>query len=620
MSLWAASILLSVSGALGVTSGPQRGMEDWGGARAWKLENSSMRFQATSEKIPAECALHPEMAVHFPTVIQGAQQFYLDGKLVGQFGDPTFQSVESFYGKPQIPCRTFAHGKELRWDVTSYSQYFARIQSMPEIGKPSRWHNLLAEGLHAMVGGMLFVLGAFATVVSWKKVPTRMLVSFALATFSLPFYFICSTAAFFGLDGPMLLLHRVADVSLWIGAIGIFWFLHEQKLVGKRLIQAFFAAAGCAIVTLIFAPNGDVAQVGTSVPFLVTPFVLINALVSLWKFHKAGERISHTLVKFTEIAFFVASAFSDILYILGLHSGAPVFSLGMLGILFFAAVSLEQIVSETYRERDYLRAYLEKEVAVKTESLAKALADLKAAQAEIIASAKLASLGTLSAGIAHEINNSLNFVKGSLGPLANFLKKETLTDSERNKAQKLLNVMQDGLNLTAQIIVNLKTYTRATGTTSREVMQPLVENVLTMLHSKIKKNEVTVRVNIPENFEVELDKVCMTQVLTNLIDNACDAMEGVAGERVLGICVRQEVEHWFLEVSDTGPGIPEDVRAQIFDPFFTTKPVGKGTGLGLYIVNSEIAKRGGKIEACSNPGKGTVMTLKFSTTAQKEAA
>jgi signal transduction histidine kinase len=620
MSSWAASILLALSSALGVSSVPERGINAWGGSKSWQNHGGSLRFDATSTEIPEKCSLNFDMVVHFPTVIQGAHEFYLDEKPVGRFGDPTFQSVESFYGKPQLSCRALAHGKELRWVVTSYSEYFARITEMPRVAPASRFHNFFAEGVHALVGGMLFVLGAFATIVSWKKVPTRMLAFFALATFSLPFYFICTTASFYGVRGEMFTLHRLADVSLWIGAIGIFGFLHEQRLVGKFLFRAFCVSAFTAILTLAVATNGDVAQVGTSVPFLVTPFVLVSALVNLWRFHKQGERLAHTLVKFSEIAFFVASAFSDILFILGLHQGFPVFSLGMLGILFFAAVSLEQVVSETYRERDYLRANLEQEVAFKTNSLAKALSDLKNAQAEIVASAKLASLGTLSAGIAHEINNSLNFVKGSLQPLSNILKKEVISEADRTKAEKLVRVMNDGLSLAAQIIVNLKTYTRATGTVSKETLRPLVENVLTMLHSKIQRLEVRIENAIPDDFVADVDKVCMTQVITNLVDNACDAMENQNGERRIRITAEHSGGGWALIVADNGPGIPEHIRAQIFDPFFTTKPEGKGTGLGLYIVSSEIAKRGGKIEVVSSAEKGTEMKLRFFREQQKEVA
>jgi C4-dicarboxylate-specific signal transduction histidine kinase len=179
--------------------------------------------------------------------------------------------------------------------------------------------------------------------------------------------------------------------------------------------------------------------------------------------------------------------------------------------------------------------------------------------------------------------------------------------------------MNDGLKLTEQIIINLKTYSSRTGTVSYEELLPIVENVLALLKPKLKE-KVTVALNIPPDFQVEMDRVCVTQVLSNLIDNACDAMESNSDERILTIAAQWNESHWTLAVTDNGAGIPENIRSQIFDPFFTTKPVGKGTGLGLYIVRSEMAKRGGKIETLTEAGKGTTVILQFAHSSHKEVA
>ncbi|MEY4064283.1 MAG: hypothetical protein RIR26_491 [Pseudomonadota bacterium] len=619
MSSFAVFILLLVSSFLGVHPVPQQGLEGWDIERSWERVGDYSKFVATNKKIPNLCSTMRGMSVHFPIVIQGSQEFFVDGRSVARFGDPTFRQVQSFYVKPQVDCSVLAQGSELRWEVTSYSQYFARIGMAPEIAPPSRLYSFFSEGLHSLAGGILIVLGAFTLIVAWGKVPVRMLGSFALSTFALALYFMCMTPAFYGINGSMLALHKIADFSLWVGTVGIFLFLYEQKLVKRELLQLFSISAALAVLVIVFAPDGDVAQLGTTLPFLVAPIVLLGSLFSLWRVYKAGEKLSLTMLKLTEISIFSIAAMSDILFVLGIHNGPPVFAVGMLGILFFAAVSLNQIVNETYIERDYLRAHLESEVVSKTASLAKALEDLKTAQAEIISNAKLASLGTLSAGIAHEINNSLNYVRGSLSPLSNLLKRESLTEIEQAKAQKLLSVMNDGLKLTEQIIINLKTYSSRTGTVSYEELLPIVENVLALLKPKLKE-KVTVALNIPPDFQVEMDRVCVTQVLSNLIDNACDAMESNSEERILTIAAQWNESHWTLAVTDNGAGIPENIRSQIFDPFFTTKPVGKGTGLGLYIVRSEMAKRGGKIETLTEAGKGTTVILQFAHSSHKEVA
>lgn len=619
MSSFAVFILLLVSSLLGVHPIPEKGLEDWNVQKTWERAGEYQKFVATNKTIPALCSLMNEKSVHFPIVIQGSQEFFVDGRPVAKFGDPTFRQVQSFYVKPQVDCMTLSQGTELRWEVTSYSKYFARISTTPEIAPPSRFYSFFSEGLHSLAGGILVVLGAFTLIVAWGKVPSRMLGSFALSTFALALYFMCMTPSFYGIDGSMLTLHKIADFSLWLGTVGIFLFLYEQKLVKRGLLQLFSVSAALAVVTIVFANDGDVTQLGTTLPFLVAPVVLLGSLFNLWHAYESGEKFSLTLLKLTEISIFSIAAMSDILFILGVHNGPPIFAVGMLGILFFAAISLNQIVNETYLERDYLRANLEAEVATKTASLAKAIEDLKVAQAEIISNAKLASLGTLSAGIAHEINNSLNYVRGSLNPLSNFLKKDSLTETERAKAQKLVTVMNEGLKLTEQIIINLKTYSSKTGSVSHEELLPLIENVLALLKPKLK-DKVEVKLNIPPHFRVELDPVCVTQVLSNLIDNACDAMESNSGERLLTISAQWNESHWLLSVADNGPGIPDGIRSQIFDPFFTTKPVGKGTGLGLYIVRSEVTKRGGKVETQTEAGRGTTVLLQFVHPSQREVA
>jgi signal transduction histidine kinase len=610
MSAWAANILLMLSSALGVNSMPQELPSGWTITQPWEPRGNYLELKASSTTLPLECQKSPTSQVVFPLVIHSAHNYYLDGKQIGGHGDPAFNKVDSFYAKPTLNCSSLLHGSEFTWKVTAYSHYFARLNSMPTIAESAAGYNLFAYSFHAMAGGMLLILGVFTTIVSWGKVSRTMLVSFAGATLALPFYFICSAPGFFGLPGSMLLHHRLADLGLWLGAVGIFWFLQAQGLFGKRLLHWFLASALAAITILIIAPSGDMAQFGTTIPFFVAPFLLTTSLLNLWRAHRHGQQVSYTIIRLTEILFFVLGSLNDILFILGVTAGPPLLPVGMLGILFFAAVSLEQQVRQTYKERDYLRANLEHEVAAKTESLSKALQDLGAAQAEIIASAKLASLGTLSAGIAHEINNSLNYVNGSLSPLGSILRKESLTDSDRAKAGRLLDVMRDGLHLTAQIISNLKGYARTAGEIETILLRELAESALAILRPKLKK-DIVISLEIPQELAAPLDKVSLTQVLINLIDNGCDAMENNTGEKKLTISAAVAATGWMISIRDTGPGIPDHVRTQMFDPFFTTKPVGKGTGLGLHIVNSEIKKHGGKIEVDSSPGVGTTMTIKF---------
>jgi signal transduction histidine kinase len=137
-----------------------------------------------------------------------------------------------------------------------------------------------------------------------------------------------------------------------------------------------------------------------------------------------------------------------------------------------------------------------------------------------------------------------------------------------------------------------------------------IRNTLTMLNHKLKKNNI----KLVETFQQDLPKANifvseMNQVWTNIIDNAIDALEG-RSDGVLEIRTQKDREFILVRVIDNGPGIPEDIKDKIFDPFFTTKPIGKGTGLGLEVVQQIITQHNGKIDVSSEPGR-TEFTICF---------
>jgi hypothetical protein len=325
MNEWAVAILLTISNALGVSSLPDHVPSDWTLEHAWQPHGDYLQLKASNHAIIAACQATPYKHIVFPLIVHGAHEYFVDGKWIGQFGDTSFKTVESFYAKPSLPCSALHSGSTFTWQITAYSHYFARFTSFPEISEAPSSYNLFAYSFHALAGGMLLILGAFASIVSWGKVNREMLLSFAIATLTLPLYFIPSTAGFFGAPGSMLQLHRIADIGLWIGASGIFWFLHAQGLFGKALLRCFLGSAGLAVAILAFAPSGDVAQLGTTIPFLVAPFVLTTSLFNLWGAHRKGQQFSYTIVRLVEIFFFVVVSLFDILFVLGLTAG-PHFS------------------------------------------------------------------------------------------------------------------------------------------------------------------------------------------------------------------------------------------------------------------------------------------------------
>jgi two-component system, NtrC family, sensor kinase len=241
-------------------------------------------------------------------------------------------------------------------------------------------------------------------------------------------------------------------------------------------------------------------------------------------------------------------------------------------------------------------------------------AELQATQAQLVQSAKMASLGELVAGIAHEINNPLAFAlshldtaQRTLGPLEAALNPAASPAARHwEKLNSRLAEMTIGLARIRDLVVKLRTFSRIDGDERGAAsMKECVESVITILAHR-SKDRVKIVQNIGEPDTIECYPGLLNQALMNLIANSIDAIEGPG---TVTISSAAQGSRYLIAVSDTGPGIPPAVRQRIFEPFFTTKPVGSGTGLGLSITYSIVQKHGGTISVDCPPGGGTTMTI-----------
>jgi two-component system, NtrC family, sensor kinase len=242
---------------------------------------------------------------------------------------------------------------------------------------------------------------------------------------------------------------------------------------------------------------------------------------------------------------------------------------------------------------------------------------LKETQAQLIQNEKMASLGQLVAGIAHEINNPLAFVVNNLFIVESGLER-LAPEMERcvsepsllklRKARTRLGEMREGLDRVKELVLDLRSFSRMDeGKFERVDVRETIDAVLLLMKHKLNGRIAVEKYYIGDRI-LSCSVGRLHQVTMNLIANAVDA---ISGKGTIVITTGRTAEAFLISIRDTGAGIPEEIRGKIFDPFFTTKPIGQGTGLGLAISYGIIQDHGGSIEAQSEEGVGTEFIVKI---------
>ncbi|MBV8658556.1 MAG: histidine kinase [Burkholderiales bacterium] len=295
--------------------------------------------------------------------------------------------------------------------------------------------------------------------------------------------------------------------------------------------------------------------------------------------------------------------------------------------LFLLGVILVKSTAET-RAQDQLAA-LNETLKRHNAELVDLNKKLLTAKEQLEQADKLASIGQLAAGVAHEINNPLGFVGSNVTTLGGYVERlfellaayeaiTSVTDNPslhalrdridlaylRNDVPALLRDTKDGVERVRRIVQDLKDFSRVdtNGDWQYADLHQCIDSTLNILASEIKSKADVVKEygNLPE---IECLPSQLNQVIMNLVMNAAQAITDERG--VISIRTAAEADYVWIEIADTGIGIPEAHMSRIFDPFFTTKPIGKGTGLGLSLSYGIVQKHQGRIEVTSEVSKGT---------------
>ncbi len=308
---------------------------------------------------------------------------------------------------------------------------------------------------------------------------------------------------------------------------------------------------------------------------------------------------------------------------------------------------IEELTQEVHQ-----RQQAQTELAQSHAELTELLEKFQQTQLQLVQTEKMSSLGQLVAGIAHEINNPVNFIYGNLNHAHQYFNDllglvklyqehypepaQAIQDEIdtidlaflQQDLDNVINSMQTGANRICEIVKSLRMFSRLDEAEVKQVnIHEGIDSTLVILQSRLKATTERPAIEVMKDYGdvplIDCYAGQLNQVFMNLLGNAIDALEESQQQRQSGfiriepgqIRIRTEVcrAGWVaIVISDNGPGIPETVVQRIFDPFFTTKPVGQGTGLGLSISYQIVTeKHGGKLSCTSALGKGTIFTIEI---------
>src|SRR5579875_3604742 len=246
-----------------------------------------------------------------------------------------------------------------------------------------------------------------------------------------------------------------------------------------------------------------------------------------------------------------------------------------------------------------------------TEAVQRREQELREKQEQLVQAGKLATLGELTTGVAHELNNPLNNIGLFIGNAIDLIELNVVESDPERVLYELQNAMQQVRKAT-EIISHLRTFGRAASVSYEPVsIGQVIQSALSLMQEQLRLREIDVQLHLPqEQLVVRGNAIQLEQVFINLLTNARDAVARMPRKAITITCTRQKN---LREISfrDSGPGIPVGLEQRIFDPFFTTKEVGAGTGLGLSITYGIIKDHQGAISVENHPGEGAVFLIQL---------
>ncbi|MCW8397876.1 MASE1 domain-containing protein [Legionella sp. PATHC038] len=511
------------------------------------------------------------------------------------------------------------------------------------LGNLMSWQNWIASTIIGVGAGLQAVwAGKFIQYYTHTKTPFYTVRDILLFTFGGDFLLSLTSCTLgimalfmFGFIEPKLVLNNW--FVWWIGdAVGIIvmtplimtWY---QKKFTFHLAQFF---EFIILIVLLGLTISLIYMLHYPLAYILLPF-------GVWSAVRFSTRFATLIAFFISISVIWLEIHGYKEFYMANISTSLLFLQAFVAVIFFTTLVLSAVITERRRaQSELLQANIELESRVeqrtqdlneKNIQLNHALDTLKQAETQLIQAEKMSSLGVLTAGIAHEINNPVNFISANIGPLKNDIaeimqllnkyaeitpdtsikdklmeiskyKKEIDLPFTLQETHNLLNGIEEGARRTANIVKDLRTFSRLDeGALKRINIHANIDSTLTLLNNSFR-DRITIKKNYGDIPQIECFPGKINQVFMNILINAAHA---IPDQGEITITTSKENEHVLIRIRDTGTGMSKETMARIFEPFFTTKPVGQGTGLGLSISYSIVQEHHGAISIHSDPGKGS---------------
>jgi len=593
-----------------------------------------------------------------------AAEVYIDGKLFHAFGNPgndrhTFKAYND-NDKMPVPVNLEA-GKDHLLAIHFADYVDPVLRDLRSAGNLTAFLSLAAPGYtQQQYSDAIINRQIFATLLAMVSVLTLL---FWLIYFQnrkeKHLLWIAITATFqFGLSLSILLSNAEnlsygqSLVNQFIGMISVQGFfvmipITIRKIFRKPVPKLYWLVAGLLFpVSILFRVLGTTKILVASIIF-VSFIVCAVTIISSWK-SLSGARWAIVTGLIASVSIFLLIIISNML---GFDIRGPLlFSLLFisfpLGLLVYVSIwfkesrvaveaNAQKIIRVTEEKKDLLanqNRLLEQQVDERTAELKRSLENLKATQSQLIQSEKMASLGELTAGIAHEIQNPLNFVN-NFSEVSNELIDEMNVEIEKGDIaeaktigndikQNLEKILHHGKRADAIVKGMLQHSRSSSGQKEPTDINALCDEYLRLAYHGLRAKDKNFNANLETDFDASLAKVNVVpqdigRVVLNLITNAFYAVhekekQNIAGyEPTVTVSTRNENGKVIISVKDNGNGIPDSIKDKIFQPFFTTKPTGQGTGLGLSLSYDIIKAHSGEIKLISKEEKGTEFIIQL---------